>query len=478
MTQALLALWALLIAVVGVLRPRWLVPTAIIMSVFEGAALFKAGGFGVSPYYLTLILIALRCVVVPTSLSTLFGPTPAARRAVGTAMVFAGVCVAGAVVLPRVFAGMPVLSPRLSEAGTASLSFSNSNIGQAVYLLLNVALLWYVAHPPQSAEAARSATTAVMTAGIVVVGLALYQIAAAFTGLPFPDDLLYSNDGYVIQNGTVVLNMPRISSTFTEPAGMAVFGVAFVALLTGPSNWAGRMAAARVPLLAATVAVMLLSTSSTAYVGLAAVGAWRLGAALVIPILQGRPNFKSIVAAIAGVVVVCGVIAVTPALQDLLRTMVLEKDQSSSYDERSGANTHSWQLALDTLGLGTGLGSNRASSLLPSLLSTTGVAGLVLLTALVVVLLRRPINPFWRPAHAAMSSALIGILIAKLLSSPDLSTPSLWAVMAALLATHVVAPAAVPQIEMIVEAEVPEAPRPRRRFVESSLSPTTSGAGV
>lgn len=471
MTQAVLGLWAVLIVGVAVLRPRWLVPTAVLMSVFEGAALFKVGGLGVSPYYLTLVLIAMRCVMTPVTRYALLGPTPAARRIVATAIVIAVVCVGGAIVLPHVFAGMPVLSPRLSDIGTASLSFSNSNIGQAVYLLLNVGLLWFVAHQPKPAGTARSAAAAVLAAGVIVVGVALYQLAAALVGLPFPSDVLYSNDGYVIQAGSAVMDMPRISSTFTEPAGLAVFGVGFVAFLTSHVARVP-LAAWRVPLLAAAVGVLLLSTSSTAYVGLAVLAAWRVGVAVVLPIFQGRPNTKRIGLTLAALIAVAVAFAASPPLQELFRTMVLEKDQSASYDERSGANAHSWQLAIDTLGLGTGLGSNRASSLLPSLLSTAGVWGVALLATLIGLLLRRPADPALGGVHAALSAGLIGIVVAKLLSSPDLSTPSLWAMAAALLATH--SSAAAMPIAVPVSIAASPAPLPRRRFIESTLS--TPGA--
>lgn len=476
MTQAVLALWTLAVLVVAVLWPARLLAMAIILSVFEGAALFKAGGVGLSPYYLTLVLVAARCVTVRVTPRTVLGPTKTARRAVLYGLLFAAVGGAGAVVLPRVFAGLEVNSPRLSETGTASLEFSSSNIGQAAYLMLNIVLLWYTAQQRDAAGVAASAIRAVMIAGTIVVGVAFYQLASALTGLPFPADVLYSNDTFVSQSGTSILDMPRICSTFTEPAGMAVFLVALVALLTSDAGKAAGRAAWRMPLLLGAVAVLLLSTSSTAYLGLFAIGAWRMGAYLLIPLLRGRLSTRQVVLTVAGVAVVSVAIAASASLRDLIQQMVFEKDQSASYAERSDANALAWHIGYSTLGLGAGLGSNRASAFLPSLLSTTGVFGVLLLGALVVTLLRRPAAASVVAAHRGLAAALLGVIGMKLLSSPDVSTPSMWALLAALVATHAVpATAAAPVESGTTEAEPPAVP-PRRRFIQSdTVRPTGPG---
>ncbi|MDB5326826.1 MAG: putative rane protein [Phycisphaerales bacterium] len=475
MTTAVLALWTLAILVVAVLWPARLLAMAIVLSVFEGAALFKAGGVGVSPYYLTLVLVAVRCVAIRVTPQTLLGPTKASQRAVLYGMLFATIAVAGAAVLPRVFAGLEVNSPRLSEIGTASLVFSSSNIGQAAYLVLNVALLWYTAQQRDAADIAASAIRAVMIAGTIVIGLAFYQLAAALTGLPFPEDILYSNDTFVSQSGTSILDMPRICSTFTEPSGMAVFLVALVALLTSDAGRAAGRAAWRVPLLLGAVGVLLLSTPRTAYLDLFAIGAWRLGAYLLIPLLKGRLSTRQVVLTVAGVAVVGISIAASPSLRDLIQQMVFEKDQSASYAERSDANALAWHIGYSTFGLGAGLGSNRASAFLPSLLSTTGVFGVALLGGLVVTLLRRPGAASVVAAHRGLAAALLGVVGMKLLSSPDVSTPSMWALLAALGATHA-APAAVAGPIAAEQQTAPAFVPPRRRFIESNpMRPTGPG---
>ena len=439
MTHAVLGLCALVLLAIAALRPRLLAAAAVFCCVFEGAALFSAGGVGLSPYYFALLLVAGRCWLVPLGEGRLLGPTPDVRRVVGWAVGFAAVAVVGAVALPRVFAGIGVLSPRLSSDSVAPLSFSTSNVGQAAYLCLNVLLLWYVAQQPRPAAVARGLVTATLAAGAAVVFFALYQLASSVAGLPFPKDVLYSNDAFVMQAGTSIMGMPRICSTFTEPASMSVFLVALAAVLTagglgelGGWHATRRGATARSLLLVATLAVLLLSTSSTAYVGLAGLAAARVGTHLVWPVMKGQGRPKTMAAT---VVILAGVgvaYAASPDLQGLVRKMVFDKSESSSFDERSGADAHSVELVAETLGLGAGLGSNRASSFGPSLLSTVGVPGAAAFAALVFVLVR-PVASMKGP-HAALTSGLVALIGMKVLSSPDLATPAMWALMAGLVA--------------------------------------------
>ena len=442
MTKAVLGIWALALLWVAVRRPERLAAAAAFCCVFEGAALFSAGGVGLSPYYVALLLVGARCWLVPLDEGRLLGRTAGARVIVGWLVGFAAVAVAGSVVLPRVFAGVGVLSPRLSADSAAPLSFSTSNVGQAAYLCLNALLLWFVAQDTRPAALARGLVAALLAAGAAVVFLALYQLAAAVAGLPFPGDVLYSNDAFVMQAGTSVMGMPRLCGPFTEPASMSVFLVALVAVLTagGLDDFGGGFASRRgrvfrVALLVAAIAVLVLSTSSTAYVGLAGLAAARVGTHLVWPVLKGQGRPKTMAATLAVLAAVGVAYAASDDLQALVQKMVFDKGESSSFDERSGADAFSTDLARTTLGLGAGLGSNRASSFGPSLLSTVGVPGAALFAGAVWLLIR-PIRGALAGPQRALAAGLLAVLGMKLLSSPDLATPALWALMAALVAVR------------------------------------------
>ena len=335
--------------------------------------------------------------------------------------------------LPRVFAGIGVLSPRLDADYEAPLAFSNSNLGQGVYLLLNVLFLWYAAQTCRTAESARGIVRAFYLAGTIVIGVAAYQLLSSFTGLPFPDAFLYSNDTFVMQAGTAILDMPRICATYTEPAGLASFLVPLILLVAGmaelpTAGWQD------VALLIGAIAVCIVSTSSTAYLGLAGIAAWAVCRYVFLPAMRGRGNAKAAVAVLVLIVAAVVTVAASAQLQEVLRVMVFEKNQSSSYEQRSFADSHSFELAKKTFGLGVGLGSNRASSFLPSMLSTIGVFGLAALAALVVLLVRRPRGDAAVLAwHGPLAVSLLAAIAVLMVAGPDLSTPTIWVGMAALV---------------------------------------------
>jgi hypothetical protein len=436
MTLLVLGIWALVLCVIAACRPTWLLPAAVLCAPFEGAAL-NPGDPGVSPYFFTLILIAGRCALVRTERSTLFGRTPRTRLAMVWAAALVLIAVGGAVLLPRVFRGASVLSPRLDAEAAAPLAFSTSNAAQAVYLLLNAGLLWYAAQTGGDGRAVRAIVNATRVAGGIVVALAMYQFAAAYTGLPFPDDVLYSNQAYVMQHGTQVMDLPRLCSTFTEPAGMAVYLVGYLAFLAAEPPSASRWAAVlRGALVVATVAVLALSTSSTAYVGLIGVSAWAVARFVAWPVVSGRPNWRATAAVAAMGAALAVAFVASSTLRELVDQMVFEKNDSDSYEQRHGADDFSTRIVPATWGLGVGLGSNRASSFGPSALSTIGVYGTAALAGVMVQLLRRPSaagDDSVRRWHAPLAAGLVGVVGTKLVSSPDLVTPVMWTMMAGLL---------------------------------------------
>ena len=432
--QAVMGLWAVGLVVIAVCWPMRLVQAAIVCSVFGGAAIAKLGGLAVSPYYFTLMLIAARCAILPVTGKDLFGRVDAVRRAMRCAAVLLVIGLGSAFVLPRVFTGLGVLSPRLDADYEAPLAFSNSNLGQAVYLLLNVMLLWYAAQTCRTADTARGVVRAFYLAGVIVIGVAAYQLLSSLTGLPFPDALLYSNDSFVMQAGTAILDMPRICATYTEPAGLASFLVPLILLVAGmaelpSSGWR------ETALLIAAIAFCILSTSSTAYLGLAGIAAWAVCRYVFLPAMRGRGNAKAATAVLVLIVAAVVTVAASSQLQEVLRVMVFEKNQTSSYEQRSFADGHSMALAKTTYGLGVGLGSNRASSFLPSMLSTIGIYGLMALAVLVFLLVRRPRSA--SPVLALqgpLSASLFGAFGVLLVAGPDLSIPTIWVGMAALVA--------------------------------------------
>src|ERR1700730_7082600 len=126
---------------VFLLRPGFLVPWAILMSVFQAASVINIGGsfpVGIAPFFLVLVLIALR--FVPRYLAGLFwfSQDDSILTLFRPLTLFAFWGIASAFVLPLLFANTTVNSPRAGmDSATLPLHWSMSNAAQAGYLLLD-----------------------------------------------------------------------------------------------------------------------------------------------------------------------------------------------------------------------------------------------------------------------------------------------------------------------------------------------------
>jgi hypothetical protein len=72
------------------------------------------------------------------------------------------------------------------------------------------------------------------------------------------------------------------------------------------------------------------------------------------------------------------VVTIVPSLNMILNGVLLDKLNTGSGINRTSADIFSWNLFLDTYGLGVGLGSHRTSSFLFNLLSNVGFVGSLL----------------------------------------------------------------------------------------------------
>ncbi len=128
-------------------------------------------------------------------------------------------------------------------------------------------------------------------------------------------------------------------------------------------------------------------------------------------------------AIITGTLVLAAGLTQLPALYELTIGSAERKASSFSFLARGLANERSWEIFLETFGLGVGLGSHRPSSLFFLVLSCLGFVGTVLLVALVIVALRAAART---PAAAPAGWALLGILVSGVIAVPDLSMPVIW----------------------------------------------------
>jgi hypothetical protein len=125
--------------------------------------------------------------------------------------------------------------------------------------------------------------------------------------------------------------------------------------------------------------LVLLSTSSTAYVGLAGLAPFA-GLMIARSAVEGRLKKTDIILVVCTLLILAAVLATylyDPRLfipfTNLIDDMVFDKATSDSGQERAYWNMRSLQNVADTYGLGIGMGSSRSSSLPVSILSQLGL---------------------------------------------------------------------------------------------------------
>jgi hypothetical protein len=418
-----------------------LVQIGLVAAVFEAAAAFVIGGFGLQPGLVpALAVIALVAGQYMTGRrSVAEGP---GLHLMTPLLVLVAYAVVSAVLLPEAFAGRIIVWPQ-KFVGPAPeplpLAPGQGNTNQVLYLMVNVALAGAVALALGRAGTPwRALVRAYLLGAYVVVGLVIWDFASRTIGLPFPTAMLHSNPGWAIVAQSLN-GLPRLQGPFAEPSALAFYlvGVAFACTalcLRGHAIMRADL------LLLMVIAATFFSTSTTGIAALA-IG---LPAMLGIAAMRGEnPRLHRLVRMLAlpgGIVLLAGagLLVLKPGLVDMLVEVVdvtLNKTQSESFEERSAMNQDAWNAFLASGGLGVGWGSTRASSMLPGLMAGGGVVGAVAVLWFAVRLGRaaRAARARAPDRHAAcialdaFGAALAGQLLAAALSAPMITTPIFFA---------------------------------------------------
>jgi hypothetical protein len=417
-----------LVAVAGV----WLLNrhrTQLVIGVtvaFPQTAGLVVDGNGFPLFYLAVVEVLL--LGAPALLMTLARPRRDAesRRRFPSDLVGVALVVWAAVIGiagPRIFAGLRVFDPALGVDGQVGnmsvLEPSLGNIAQLGYLTLGVALLLVSGRLfPVDSRLMGAALWVALVLG------AVRMVAEPW----WPHALLQNMPGYSYATPE------RLSGTFYEPSVLGLYLVAAacyfgVRLLRGPA----RARVGAVSALGLVGAEFVANASGTALLGLVIVA----GGGVVVLLVRRLGERGGTGPRVQPWAVVLGTGALAlgltqlPALYDLTIGQAERKASSFSYLARGLANERSWQLFIETSGLGVGLGSHRPSSLFFLVLSCLGAVGTVLLIVLVAMAV---ISAARTHGAAASGWALAGVLVSGVIAVPDLSMPVIWIGLAACVA--------------------------------------------
>lgn len=330
--------------------------------------------------------------------------------------------------LPRVFAGevMILANDRSAiDLGIALVPLHpvSTNLTQSGYALGSVCAFVAVRALLERRGMLDQFRNAVLLLATLNCLAGAINLAEFYLGLPRLLDYVRTA-GYVVFDSYEEAGLMRIQGTFAETSAFSAFTLPLFAFTL--SLWLYKVRAAYSGVLALiSLLLLLVSTSGTAYMGLAiylsclGLGlTWRGLAVGRVPRL-GALSLMGVLAPL----IACSVVVFEPNLAervaDVFQLTVLNKMQSSSGIERSFWNQQAWSNFLDTYGVGVGLGSARASSYPLVLLSNIGIVGTLLFFVFLLQLFQS--NSLHHASHdravvRASKQAILAALICASLS--------------------------------------------------------------
>ncbi len=377
------------------------------------------GGVTVTPEWVALMALAIKVVMSRPNLTQALLPLTDMRR-FGLLFLATLYAIFSAIFMPLLFRGVPVIPMRMSNAAYP-LGPQVANFTQTFYFVLTTlaALTFYYlfADPRQK----KHIFNGILLGGMIAIltGLADMVVPGHFLAL-------FRTAGYAILAGGDLGAGKRVAGLMSEASAYGSLCIGFAgALFFLRGAYAYRTVRTMVaPVVSLLLIVMIaLSTSSGGYVGVAVL-LCAMAAYSISQAGSGKPDGLGGLSlfALAGLFGLM-VAALSPDSFSrpiaMVDQMVFQKHLTTSYVERSYWNQVSLEAARLTFGLGTGLGSTRASSWVVAVLGNIGVVGAGLILAFIgKIFLSRPTYPGPRGVSVARGAkfALIPLLTVQSLS--------------------------------------------------------------
>lgn len=429
---------------------RFCLAGLMVFGMMSPAAVVNVGHFGLQPgYYLAMLLVGRVMMQIMTDRFTL-NSFVLARMA----PLFAFVAVTFLVLFIALcfFQGSIEVLPGSSgfKSGTTHpFHLARENFTQMFYLIVNTFLVYVMAHSG-ARQAGRNLAgmwdIAVICGLFFAVIVCAWQFLSLYKGVYFPSDFFYSNAGYSRADSQSMVGLFRLNGPFEEPSTLGYNFTGY--LLYAWGRYGQRPTGFTIGLVVASIFCMLLSTSTTAFLGIflfCCLAAFDLatGRAHLIPkkseMTAGWMIAVGLIIAALFIFIVW-VAANWLAVTVILKNTLFHKTESTSFQQRSFADFLALKIFAETYAIGVGLGSHKANSMVLTLLSNTGIIGLLLFGMFVWALLRpRPDMPAQANGVPGFSYrryqlGLAGWLAIHAFSNPNLSSLTLWLSIGGLLA--------------------------------------------
>ena len=363
--------------------PRGPVVVLILATLLGSAAALLIGSASIQPAHLMLSFVAIGIYIRKREAAQAFRALSVSQPGFWLAIAVA-YGVIGGMFLPRILEGasqiIPVGSTGFDDTGSAvPLSPTSGNFTQAVYLVADLLCFVMVRAIASRAEGLAAIANAFVIFAAANIVFAALDFLTFQTGTAWTLDFI-RNAQYTFHAEESASGLKRIVGSFLEASSFAHATLGALGF-TGTMWLCGRRPALNGTLSVISLVLLALSTSSTGLVGTPAVLLLFYGTLVWRSLtgLGGRSAAAIVVTAPFAVLCIVVVISMSSAarsvLWDYADTLIFSKSTSQSGMERASWNALAWSNFVDSYGLGVGLGTSRASTLVLALLSNLGVPG-------------------------------------------------------------------------------------------------------
>jgi|SRR5579862_2216849 len=363
---------------------------------FAGLAMLPValtGGLSILPQSLFAVVLILK-VLCPQLLPLSSRLAVALRlQHLGFLALFLLVSAVATMIMPRLFLEEIIVIPMRENWAADLLRPTKANFSQFGYVTLSVLTVFAVTTIANQPGFLKTLLTGALVGGIVCVATGLIDLIAASTGM---SELLqpFRNADYGFLTHTEIAGVRRVVGFAPEASAYGPICVDFAATIALLRSlfMEGRERLLATIVAALLVVMALLSTSSTAYGGLAVLGVvyaanWIRRAFFSSPL--GQDGLMSELLVGLGVMIALVLVLLTHAslfdpLLNVIDENIFKKQLTDSFVERSQWNTVAWNTVVSTWGLGIGLGSTRTSNWFAAVVSNGGVLGAVLMSIFLI----------------------------------------------------------------------------------------------
>lgn len=439
-------------------RRTWLLPLLVVSAGLHAYAVAIIGpatqavGLGISPWLFTCSLIFVHLVAKVARCRHIdFGANRDVRVLFFIWMIYAVWCVLSAFALPFVFEGLPVHALAKFDGfdtPTVPLAWNPINAVQALNVSIIGMVMLYILNIAKHSLIIPQLFAGFAASLALSVSLSAYQRFESIRQFS-SDTLSLSETVRTIDFFQLSLNPSyrsgiqyfgtflRLNWPFSEPSYASVWYSGFLVGGVALCLFARHIGVSFLFIVGGLIG--LLNTMGASGLGGSAIGILVVFATALIFISRQTVNRTPIIKRIRTLAVLLGLLILgyqivreyQPRLPDMLQlgSNIFHDRISRISGVRHSSNMTALTIARETWGLGVGLGSNRASSYVLSMLSSIGVPGVLLFSFLLSrQSLLMALNKGRSPDMVGIFilGGLAGVFPGMVLGIPDLNFPAWW----------------------------------------------------